>query len=383
MILWVFFMPALGSTLDATRRPDSARTRAQLNALKERIERVSREVGRDATMSDHLTRNLRTAELAVAGTRAELTTLTAQADALAVKRLGLMAERSRAGTTLAQQRAALAAQLQVAYRIGPHESLQLLLNPRDVAASSRLVTWYGYFARARAQQIAAIAGQVRHLDAVDSALMVQDQAIAQLRNAQHARLSQLQSQLTQRHSALASLHAEAQPRVASLARLRAQQGSIEKLLSELGRVTRPAAPDDHAGYGGEFGRLYGRLEWPVIGHVVANFGEQRASGVRWDGMVIATAAAAAVHAVAAGRVIYADWLPGLGLLAIVSHSGGYLSLYGYNAQLHISVGETVAAGETIAAAGDTGGRSEPELFFEMRRGGKPIDPKAWFRSRHP
>jgi septal ring factor EnvC (AmiA/AmiB activator) len=90
-----------------------------------------------------------------------------------------------------------------------------------------------------------------------------------------------------------------------------------------------------------------------------------------------------VRSIAAGRVIYADWLPGLGLLAIVDHGEGYLSLYGYNDQLRKSAGEAVAAGEVIAAAGDSGGRSRPELYFEIRRAGQPIDPRPWFRRSRP
>ena len=142
----------------------------------------------------------------------------------------------------------------------------------------------------------------------------------------------------------------------------------------------PSAPIDESS---GFGRLRGRLDWPVAGRVVASYGETRASGVDWDGMVLSTERSAPVHAVAAGRVIYADWLPGLGLLAIVDHGSGYLSLYGYNDQLRRSAGEAVAAGDVIAAAGDSGGRPEPQLYFEIRRGGKPIDPRPWFRQRRP
>jgi septal ring factor EnvC (AmiA/AmiB activator) len=117
--------------------------------------------------------------------------------------------------------------------------------------------------------------------------------------------------------------------------------------------------------------------------VTAKFGDNRASGVKWEGVVIATERDAPVKAVAAGRVVYADWLPGLGLLAIVDHGEGYLSLYGHNDRLLKAVGEPVEAGGPIAAAGDTGGRAAPELYFEIRRGGRPVDPAPWFRTRSP
>jgi septal ring factor EnvC (AmiA/AmiB activator) len=162
--------------------------------------------------------------------------------------------------------------------------------------------------------------------------------------------------------------------------MRAQQAELERVLRELARVT-PAlpAPDN----GTAFGRLRGQLRWPVAGKLAARYGERRASGVSWEGVVVATERTASVRAVAAGRVVYSDWLPGLGLLAIVDHGDSYLSLYGYNDELKHAVGDQVAAGEVIAAAGDTGGRSRPELYFEIRRSGRPIDPAPWFKERSP
>ena len=355
-------------------------TQAQLRALKERIERVSRDVGRDAVERDRLARNLRSAELAVVASQSELESLRAQEASHNEQRASLAAERARVNAALAHERDSLAAQLLVAYQIGRHEPMQLLLNQRDPAAVTRMFTWYGYFGRARATQIAGIAAQVQHIDALDAALAEQEQALAQLRGAKQERLAQLESGRAQRHSALVNLQAEARSRAASLARLRAQQADLERLLRELAQAVPPSAPSDSKS---SFGRLRGRLDWPVAGRVVASFGDTRASGVDWDGMVVATERAAPVRAVAAGRVIYADWLPGLGLLTIVDHGAGYLSLYGYNDQLRRSVGESVGAGDVIAAAGDTGGRPAPQLYFEIRRGGKPIDPRPWFRQRQP
>jgi len=373
-------LPALLALSALAAGASPGRTQAQLRALRERIERISQEVGRDAVKSDQLARDLRSAEMAVAAARAELDALRVQEADHAARRAALAAERSRTGAALAHERAGLAGAMQVAYQINRHEPLQLLLNQNDLMGAARLYTWYGYFARARAAQIAGITARAKQIDALDAALAEQDRALDQVRSARQQRLAQLEGGRAQRQTALARLQTEASSRVASLARLRAQQADLEQLLLQLSRAARPAAPPD---YSSAFGRLRGRLEWPVAGRVIASFGQTRASGVTWDGMVVATEHAAPVRAVAAGQVIYADWLPGLGLLAIVDHGGGYLSLYGYNDQLRKSVGEAVAAGETIAAAGDTGGRPGPQLYFEIRRGGKPVDPRPWFRQRQP
>jgi septal ring factor EnvC (AmiA/AmiB activator) len=105
--------------------------------------------------------------------------------------------------------------------------------------------------------------------------------------------------------------------------------------------------------------------------------------LRWEGVLVAAARGAPVRAVYRGRIVYADWLAGLGLLVILDHGNGYLSLYGHNDQIYRKVGDTVAAGDPIAAVGDTGGRTDPELYFEIRRGGRPVDPLPWFRTRSP
>jgi septal ring factor EnvC (AmiA/AmiB activator) len=178
---------------------------------------------------------------------------------------------------------------------------------------------------------------------------------------------------------LASLEAQSHTRAQNLERLHSQQAGLEKLLRELRTAMErfPLEGND------AFARLRGKLAWPVSGRLVARFGDARAGGVHWDGVLVATERGAPVKAVCQGRVIYADWLPGLGLLTIVDHGDGYLSLYGHNERLYKAAGEPVAAGEALAAAGDSGGSSRPELYFEIRKGGKPVDPRPWFRAPDP
>jgi septal ring factor EnvC (AmiA/AmiB activator) len=132
-----------------------------------------------------------------------------------------------------------------------------------------------------------------------------------------------------------------------------------------------------------FGQLRGKLAWPVTGHLVARFGETRAGGVKWDGVLVAAERGASVRAVYQGRVIYSDWLSGLGLLLIIDHGDGYMSLYGHNERLYKAVGDKVGAGDEIASAGDSGGSSRPELYFEIRKAGKPLDPRPWFKAAQP
>ena len=161
------------------------------------------------------------------------------------------------------------------------------------------------------------------------------QKLAELEKQQRAQLNELEQARKRRSVVLANLEEQSHTRAQNLERLRSQQSGLEKLLRELRAAMErfPVEGND------AFTRLRGKLAWPVSGHLVARFGDARAGGVHWDGVLVATERGAPVKAVCRGRVIYADWLPGLGLLAIVDHGDGYLSLYGHNERLYKAAGE--------------------------------------------
>jgi murein hydrolase activator len=365
----------------AAPRPESEarKTEEQLQAVRSEIERITREVGAEQVERDRMTRELRAAELSVGKARELLADVRRERAEGAARRTALAAEKQRREAELAQNRAALAGQMRAAYRIGRQEPLKLLLNQKDPALAGRMFAYYSYFGRARAGQIKLIGDDVERLAQLDSELAAEDARLAELEKEQRAQLLGLEHARAERTHVLASLEAQSHSRAQNLERLRTQQAGLEKLLSELRAAMErfPVEGND------AFTRLRGKLAWPVSGRLVARFGEARAGGVRWDGVLVATERGAPVKAVCQGRVIYADWLPGLGLLAILDHGDGYLSLYGHNERLLKAVGAQVAAGDTIAAAGDSGGTPRPELYFEIRKGGKPVDPRPWFRAASP
>jgi murein hydrolase activator len=359
----------------ATRRPET-----ELKQIRERIQRMNREQGAAATQSAKLTASLRESELAAGRAREGLARLVTEQTARSEQRAALARDRAQIDGELVSERRALAEQLRVAYRVGNVEPLQLLLNQRQPLQAARMLTWYGYFGHARASQIDGIQQRIKRLDEIDAQLEAANTRLAQLARERSTQIAEIETHRGVRQKVLASLQRESQSRGEALARLQTQQAELEKLLRDLSRATQRAPPPLGSGL---FAQSLGKLDWPVAGRLVASFGAQRASGVRWQGVVVATQRSADVHAVAAGRVIYADWLPGLGLLAIVDHGDGYMSLYGHNEALRKAVGDAVSAGDVIAAAGDTGGRSSPELYFEIRRAGQPVDPRQWFRKPTP
>ncbi len=358
---------------------DAKKTEMQLQAVKSEIDRITREISGEQVERDRLTQELRSAEISVGKAREGLESVRRERAECAARRSALAAERHDAQANVAKERVALAAQLRAAYLIGHDEPLKLLLNQRDPARAGRMFVYYGYFGRARADQIHSIEDNVARLEQLDTELVAQDAKLAELEKQQRTQLTEVEQARSRRTVVLANLEAESRTRTQSLEKLRSQQAGLEKLLRELREAMEkyPVEGND------AFAHLRGKLAWPVSGHVVARFGQARAGGVKWDGVLVATERGAPVRAVYQGRVIYADWLPGLGLLTIVDHGDGYMSLYGHNERLYKAVGERVSAGDAIAAAGDSGGSNRPELYFEIRKSGKPIDPRPWFKAGDP
>ncbi len=358
---------------------DAKKAEAELQAVKAEIERITRQVSAEQVERDRLATELKSAEVSVGKVRAALAEVRRERAERAARRAQLAAEKHEREDEVREKRAALAGQLRAAYTIGRQEPLKLLLNQKDPALAGRMFAYYSYFGRARAAQIRLIEENVARIAELERELDAEDQELAELERQQRAQLHQLELSRAERSHVLASLEAQSHTRAQNLERLRSQQAGLEKLLRELRAAVErfPLEGND------AFARLRGKLAWPVSGRVVARFGDARAGGVRWDGVLLATERGAAVKAVCQGRVIYADWLPGLGLLTIVDHGDGYLSLYGHNERLYKAAGEQVATGDTIAAAGDSGGSSRPELYFEIRKAGKPVDPRPWFKAAEP
>ncbi|MBV8806045.1 MAG: peptidoglycan DD-metalloendopeptidase family protein [Sinobacteraceae bacterium] len=358
---------------------DARKTEAELQAVKAEIERVTRQVSEEQVERDKVSRELRAAEVSVGKAREGLDGVRRGRAECASKRSSLATQKRAKEADLLRNRGDLAGQLRAAYLIGRDEPLKLLLNQQDPARAGRMFVYYSYFGRARAEQIHDIENDVQTISGLDDQLQAQDTKLADLEQQQRADLEQLEEARAKRSEVLASLTAESNSHAQSLERLKDQQGGLEKLLRELRRAIEKFPIDNNDA----FAHLRGKLAWPVSGKVLARFGEQRAGGVKWDGVLVATERGAPVRAVYAGRVIYADWLPGLGLLTIVDHGEGYMSLYGHNERLYKAAGERVNAGDTLASAGDSGGSNRPELYFEIRKGGKAVDPRPWFKAAEP
>jgi len=289
----------------------------------------------------------------------------------------LRAEETQAHAALDTERAALATQVRTAYMIGRQERIKLLLNQSDPAAAGRMATLYGYFARARAQKIGEIRERVAHVQDLVDQIQQTTERLQALRGDAGREMADLQQAREERSAALAEVTRQVSSGNEELARLKREEQAEEALVADLARVLQDFPVDTQD----SFAAMRGRLPWPVQGRMTARYQDSRAnsaSGLRWNGVLIETARGAKVRAPYFGRVVYADWLQGLGLLLIIGHKGNYMTLYGHTEVLYKSVGDWVAPGDVIAGLGETGGAA-PQLYFEIREGRAPKDPKVWLK----
>ena len=349
---------------------DSAQAKAKLAAVRARIAALTGRLGSELKERDAVSARLREAELVITAKRRRLDALHAEELAAERRRSALRGEQQTEQNTLQAQRAELAAQVRAAYMIGRQEQLKLLLNQSNPAVLGRTLTYYGYFAEERRAKIDTIRGEVLRLQQLVAEIDQQSAQLKSLENDVGSEMAALEHARSDRAAALAALTQQVASGNRRLADLKREEQAVESLVADLAQVLQDFPVDSTQ----SFAQMRGRLPWPVQGRVTAYYQEQHANGE-----MIEAARGAKVRAPFFGRVVYADWLQGLGLLLIIGHSGGYMSLYGHAEVLYKSVGDWVAPGDVIAALSDAGGAA-PQLYFEIREGRKTVDPKVWLKA---
>jgi septal ring factor EnvC (AmiA/AmiB activator) len=278
---------------------------------------------------------------------------------------------------LSEQREALAALVRSAYALGRHEQLKLLLAQDRMSDLARVLAYHRYFQADRQERITGLLAELRELAAVAQQIVDQRQILEAARLQQQTELDALEAQRGERAGVLATVEAQFKDRAARLAALGRDEKAVLKLLEQLRDAVAdiPRQVDDNR----PFATRRGQLGRPLAGTALAAFGGRLPDGRTSDGLLIAGTAGAEVRAVAPGRVAYSDWLKGYGLLTIVDHGDGWMSLYAFNDALLKDVGDWVRGGEPLATVGSSGGQGRPALYFELRRNGQPQDPKPWLR----
>ncbi len=300
---------------------------------------------------------------------------------------------------LAQQHQALNKQMTAAFVMGKKEKLKLLLNQQNPALASRMMVYYDYLNQARLKKLTHLKQEIAFLAHLERDKQQTTQSLAEAVQTQKITQDNLLKTQQQRDVLLAQLKNDFALKSQQLTELEETEQQIEDLIQNLqqhtvkvpqnpatqARVAEKTAvleqvdkinPAYAASDNKPFPTLKGRLLWPVKGAIIRRFGSRR-SDTRWDGVLIGAKEGADIYAVSSGRVVFADWLRGYGLLTIVDHGQGYMTLYAFNQSLYKKVGDSVKAGTAIAAVGKSDGRDEAGLYFGIRNHGKPINPVTW------
>ncbi len=350
----------------------------ELEEVRERISTLKKSMDTAARDRDRLTAELQAAEVAIAEKRLRLKELERERAFTEKRRAELDAAITERETELAIEAQTLGSQLRAAYMSGEQERLKLLLNQQDPATLGRLMRYYDYLNDYRAANIDAVGARIRELLELRSQVAAEQARLDAIADERYSELGQLNAAQEERQALLARLTQKIVDEGREVERLAAEERDLARLIDELTSILSdyPISSED------PFVAHKGRLTWPVAGTLVHDFGQPRAGGqLKWNGVVLRAQRGREVRSVYHGRVIFADWLAGMGLLVIVDHGDGYLSLYGYNETILKNAGDWVAPGDVIATVGDSGGQQRAALYFEIRQGTRPLNPRQWVTRR--
>lgn len=265
----------------------------------------------------------------------------------------------------------LAGQISSMYVTGDHDYSKLLLNQQHPAKLERILGYYDYLNRARAENLDRIENILFRLKEIDVELTKSLQKLSILEQEQLDKREQLTRHQKERRATIAQIQRKLRTESQQLEQLKQNEQELTEALARIESMVTKAI--ELVG----LSHLKGKLGWPVRGKLNNRFGRKRRGSLRWKGVVINSSSGTPVQTVHQGLVLFADWLKGFGWVIVVDHGEGYMSLYGHNQTLLKTVGEKVEAGEPIALVGKSGGQQNSGLYFEIRHQGKAINPSKW------
>ena len=279
---------------------------------------------------------------------------------------------------IVQQADVIAEQIAAAHKLGDQEPIKLLLNQENPQQLARMFKYYDYFLQARSEKITSYMNDVESLTEVIARISSQQLALKRSQSDLKSGQEKLRGRVAKRSVTLKQLDASLVSDKKKLGSLQRERSELEEILSAVEEaVADMTLPSNYK----PFLSRKGKLSWPLKGRVAHSYGSQRSGELRWEGWLISASAGTAVNAVHNGRIVFSNYLRGFGLLAIVDHGDGYMTLYAHNQELLKDTGDWVQSNELVARAGDTGGLNKPALYFEIRSQGKPADPKVWLEKR--
>jgi len=282
----------------------------------------------------------------------------------------------------AKQQAQAAEQVRAAYQLGQQPQFKVFLNQESPERISRMMKYHSYFMAAHAEKMKKYLDTIAQLNELEPQIAQKTAELNATKEQLDKEQQELQQAQAQRKQTLAKINSTISSKDKELQDLQEDRRQLQSLLQKVTRATTSLAaapsyvPLPNAGE--KFSSRKGKLPWPTQGRITHGFGSSQIEGqLQWNGVLINASAGQQVRAVHYGRVVFADYFRGQGLLVIIDHGEGYLSLYAHNQHLLKKAGDAVSAGEVIASVGNSGGQSEAGLYFEIRYQGHAIDPAEW------
>ena len=371
--LFLVLMTAAGAVAAQDSGGELAKVKErELEQVRERISGLKQSMDRSATQRDRLTGELQGIEIAISEQRMRIKDIEREQRFTQNKKQALDADLAKREEHLDIESGELALQVRAAYMSGSQEKIKLLLNQGDPATLGRLMAYYRYLSDYRADNIADVMEEIRTLAELRSRIEAEEARLTRLSEKRYTELSQLNTSQEERQVLLKSLKDKIANEGQEVERLAAQEQDLTRLIAELTSILSDYPISSEA----PFSQHKGKLTWPVAGTLIHDFGQPRVGGdIKWNCVVLAAPRGREVRAVYHGRIAFADWLAGMGLLVIVDHGESYMSLYGYNETLLKKTGDWVAPGDVIATVGDSGGQQRSSVYFELRRGRETVDPR--------
>tara|TARA_B110000879_G_scaffold167693_1_gene216864 strand:+ start:2328 stop:3482 length:1155 start_codon:yes stop_codon:yes gene_type:complete len=370
VLLLIFSSPSFAADTDKEKLDNLKRS---ISSLEKRLDKRNRE-------KNKLVNELKKVELEAAKTGKSIRQLNTKISRRINKLSSLENQQHDLQQNIKNQNSTISEHLAAAYKIGDQEPIKLLLNQEDPQQLSRLFKYYSYFLEARNKKIEIYITDAETL----SGLMTQVRQQKLLLDSSKKELVQDQKQFSvvskRRSAALKKLTISLQSDKAKLDKLLAERAELEELLNTVEVAVSDLVLAPPPGQQ-TFVSQKGLLQWPLKGRVAHSYGSQRSGSLRWEGWMIGAKSGQPVNAVHDGQVIFSNYLRGFGLLIILNHGDGYMTLYAHNEELLKDTGDWVLSNETIARAGDSGGLDKPALYFEIRKQGQPADPKVWLGKR--
>jgi septal ring factor EnvC (AmiA/AmiB activator) len=365
--------------LTESERVERERLQTELKRLKSEIEQVEAGLQGIRTAERSTQVELRTIELEIAGSARRLIEIGQQLSQVQAELQALDVERGGLEAGLSEQRETLGALLRSAYALGRLEQLKLALNQEKLATIGRALAYHRYINAERISEIERISADLQRLSEILAAVEKRQQRVQALHLSEAEANQQLRAQRAQREVVLQQIAGEIADREGTLAARQADQERLANLLARIGDLLGDiprTLPGQQS-----IAESRGAVPWPSPGRVVLRYGEAPEGEAIRGGISISAPPGTPVTAVSRGRVAFADWLRGFGLLVIVDHGEGWMSLYGYCEALLVAEGDWVEAGAQLGTVGTSGGQAQSALHFQLRRNGETVDPQRWLTRR--